>query len=318
MKNRKLTLGIILTLLLIFLPITIFSTTMHIKLSKPVDENPNKQFKINNKLYFYNDSKELLGTYTCEHPDGYCDYAVFKNEFTTSLYEYQPESLTKTSLINNTFAFIMDCETTKIGEAPIILYDVLNSRAYQKYSEVKNYGIGIENNYYIVKSIDKETWGLIQVSNDIKEKISPKYDYIGLSNTLNKNNKIESSRFAVLENNNWKLVDSDGKDLTTTYDKDIVSYDDKYIVLTDENQMYLMDYNGISYLNGSYKHISFYNKYLKIVDSSNNFYLYDLDKKEAVTSVRKIDNIDDVKLTTENNLIRIFVNNALVENVEID
>ena len=101
MQNRKSTLIVIIVLLVIFLPLAIFTTTMHMKDKNQVIESPNHEFFYNGKLYFYHND-ELLGTYTCESDD-YCDYAISRNNFSYELAEHKGETNEKIPLINNRY-----------------------------------------------------------------------------------------------------------------------------------------------------------------------------------------------------------------------
>ena len=56
MKKSKLTLGLIIVLLILFLPLSVASFFLHKKYTTPVVINPKKEFKFENKLYFYQKS----------------------------------------------------------------------------------------------------------------------------------------------------------------------------------------------------------------------------------------------------------------------
>jgi len=314
-KNRKITLLIIIILLILFVPITIFSTIMHFKNAKPLTGNKNQEFKYDGKLYFY-DKGYLLGTYTCKNNDGYCDYSVTKVKSDYSLDEKKLEKSTKLYLINKRYAFLMDAKMSELASAEIILYDILSNQILAKYREVKNYG-GIENNYYIVKNTS-DKWGVISVNDKVNVEIPFEYDYIGLANHENVDTKeIESEIFAVLSNNSWQLIDVNEAVFTSMIDNEIVTYNNEYVVVSDGIFMSLMDFDGLTYLN-MYNYINFYDKYLTIIDSMNNFYLYDLNNNMKVTDSYMVESIDDVKLESVEKEIILKINNEEKERIAIN
>ena len=72
MKNNKMVLPVIIILLIIFLPLTVIGS--YKSLSKGTSlENPSKEHKYNNKLFYYDSEGKLLGTYECTSSD--CDDA---------------------------------------------------------------------------------------------------------------------------------------------------------------------------------------------------------------------------------------------------
>lgn len=316
MKNRKITLWVIIVLLIIFIPITIFSSIMHFKNADPLVENKNHDFKYNGKLYFYN-KNELLGTYTCKNTDGYCDYAVTTVKSNYSLDEKKLEKSTKLSLIDNQYAFLMDAKTTDLATSQIFLYDVLSNKMLAKYMEVKNYGVGIEDNYYIVKNTNNK-WGVISIGEKLNVEIPFEYDYIGLANRENnETGEIEADIFAVLKEDKWQLIDVNEAAFTDLLSNEIVSYNSKYVVVKDVDFVSLMDFNNMRYLN-MYQYINFYDKYLTIIDSLNQFYLYDLNSNMKVSESYSVSSIEDVDLENSQNEIIIKINGETKERIAIE
>ncbi len=314
MQNKKISLIVIIVLLILFLPITIFATTMHyIDRNKEV-ENKNHDFYSDGKLYFYN-KDTLLGKYTCQSTD-YCDYAVSRNSSTYSLKEPKVSGSKKQSLIYNRYAILMDTATTNLLDANMILYDVINEEIYANYKEIKNYGVGIENNYYIAQN-EEDLWGVLEITDEVKEIIPFQYDYIGLRDIKNAEGKIKSDCFAVYENNTWYLIDSQNNKLSDAFTDSFVNYNDYYVITTNTTQMNLLTYNGINRLFGSYPYLDFWDKYIAVVDNSSNFYLYDLDSNKEVSKRHVLTNIQDLSYKIENDFIRIYFGEELIENVAI-
>lgn len=316
MKNKKITLWAIIILLIIFIPMAAFSTIMHYKNANQPEENPNHQLRYEGKLYFYNNN-ELLGTYTCENYNEYCNYAIstVKNDY--SLDERNVESNTKLPIVNNRFVFIMDAKTEELADAEILLYDLSFGKVIGEYKEVKNYGIGIENDYYIIKN-QKDLWGVVSLENGIALKLPFEYDYIGLSNKVDsETEKVSSDMFAVLKEDSWQLIDINGATFVDELTSEIFAYNTEYVVLNNGNSMQLIDYKENIILNG-YKYINFYNKYLQIIDTFNQFYLYDLNKKERISNVYAVTSIEDIELNIENNEIQIIKDDNIEETIAIE
>lgn len=315
MKDKKITLWVIIILLIVFLPMTIFSTIMHFKNTNLPEENPEHAFKFDGKLYFY-DEEKLLGTYTCSNVLEHCDLAVSSVNATTSLEEYEEAEKSTLPVIANRFVFLTDSSKNEGKNSPILLYDLETNRVIGRYKSVKNYGIGIENDYYILESED-ELWGVVSFENGIVVLLPFQYDYIGLANHINsETNKIESNLFAVKNNDNWQLMDVNGASFTDPISENLVSYNYEYIIEEENGVMKLMNYYNQTILQ-NYKYLHFYNKYIAVIDIFSQFYLYDVNSKERITDMYFVESIEDIELVTNEEGIQIFRNGNLEETVEI-
>lgn len=321
MKKNKLTLGMIISLLVIFLPLSVYSFILHKKLSIKVEDNPNKEFRYENKLYFYQDNN-LLGTYECTNFLEYCDFAYTSEGKTTSLNELDSKKK-KLTLVNNRFAFLMDTPTANLLDANIILYDLTFKRAISNYKEVKDYEIGIERDYYIVKNTN-DLWGVMNFRDGIVNSIPFQYDFIGLVNKLGINGKINSDIFAVSKDNKWQLLEGNGEALTPLFASSIYNYNSSYVILSDDDGLSLVNLQGTLMLNDKYKFMDFYDSekviadyYLKVIDKNNQFYIYDLRLKKNLTTPVNVNSINEVKLEEKKGSLEVYINDKLVENVTL-
>lgn len=316
MQNKKTTLIVIIVLLILFVPLAVVSTTLHFKMKGTKDNvNPNHEFQYEGQLYFYNQN-ELIGTYTCQNTD-YCDYAILSSNYKYSLDEYQPEKLNKVSLIHNRYAFLMDTTTDSLANVEIILYDVKLQKEISRFKEVKNYGIGISHDNYIVQNKDG-LWGVIQFYDGVNLKIPFTYDYIGLVGQKEEETKlIASDTFAVFKDNVWYLIDINNNKLTDSFIENIYTYNNDYVVTTNGNSMKLLTYNSRNRLFGDYKYINFCSKYIALIDNSNTFFLFDLQANKEVSNHHIVTNPKNLKLEKINNIIQIYVDEKLVETVAI-
>ena len=315
MPNRKYTLVAIVLLLVIFVPLALFTTILHFKETPDIIENPDREFKYNNKLYFYQSNK-LLGVYPCSNTD-YCDYAMPKSNYLEATLEHRETKNEKLSLIQNRYAFLTDSSLATLGEAEVILYDVVDGKEIGRYKEIKNYGVGINNDYYIVKNKDN-AWGVLELSNQANVKIPFAYDYILLADNLDKStNKIVAKTFAVFKDNTWYLVDSNNNKVSTTFFETIVGYNENYVVAKNGVNVHLFNYQGVSSLAGNYRYINFCGNYLALVDESNIFYLYDLAGNKEIGNRYNVANPSDLRFEVSGDYIRVSLGKEMIENIAI-
>lgn len=315
MQKRKSTFVVIIVLLILFVPLAVFSTILHIKYKDPVVENPNHEFLYNGKLYFYEENN-LLGTYTCESID-YCDYAVSRNNLLSNTLEHKEGTLKKMSLIENRYAFLMDAPLANLTNAEFILYDVKEQKELERYLEVKNYGIGINNNQYIVKN-KEDKWGVLEISNEVQVKIPFLYDYIALKDQIDPTtNQLMSGKYAVAKDRTWYLIDENNNKVSASLTETIATYSNDAIITTTSGTMRILDYQGIEKLSGNYKYLNFVRNYIAIVNDANNFYLYDLANNKDVGNRYNIENPSDLSFEITEQYIRVMVAGELLENVAI-
>ena len=74
--------------------------------------------------------------------------------------------------------------------------------------------------------------------------IDYKYDFIGLANKLNDQGLIDNSKFIVLENGNWKLIDKADNPLTSDFKQPIYDYNDSHVILSIGNSYQIFNYHN--------------------------------------------------------------------------
>ncbi len=315
MQNRKSTLIVIIVLLILFVPLAIVSTILHFQNKNTVVENANHEFFYEGKLYFYK-NEELLGTYTCQNTD-YCDYAVSKNNFEYDLLEHKEEKAEKITLINDRYAFIIDTTTDKLNEAEIILYDLKIKKEIGRYQEVKNYGIGIDHNNYLVKN-NEGLWGVLQFYDGVNLKIPFTYSYMALSDQKDAtSNLISSDIISVLKDGSWYLIDINNNKLTENFTDKIVTYNNEYVVTSNNSTMHLSTYTGTERLSGEYQYLKLCGKYLAIVDQNNSFYFYDLVNNKEVSLRHSIKDPNTLRFDVTNESIKVYSGTEMIENIAI-
>lgn len=328
MENRKAALIVIILLLVISVPCSIFGIVYkYVFLNRPAEiettKRPNEEFFQNGVLNFY-EYGELLGQYTCKNPQGYCGWAYETNDDDTySLRYYNDNSIDTIFLVSNRYAFILDVEEEKENykDDNIILYDVLSKKEVGIYKGVKDYSIGINNNYYIVQD-ENSKWGVIQLTKDgMTETIPFEYDYIGLQEKLDsQSSKIVSNVFAVLKNKEWYLIDLSNSQLSKPVTTPIISYNNDSMIVNYYSKESLFNLQGIIQLNGqSYNHIEYVKQYVGYIDNDNNFSVidYNNDNNLITKDLYPVNNYKDIELrTNDDENIDIYISGEFKETVE--
>ena len=315
-KNKKSVLILIIVLMIIVIPCSIWGTINHFTASNKSDNNVNKEFHYNNKLYFYN-VNNLLGTYTCTN--SVCDYAYGTiDDSSYALRYHQVTTDEQIKLVNNRYAFIVDTTSSNAPykDANVILYDVVGGRNTGTFSAVKNYAIGLENNQYIIKNMEG-LWGVVAL-NDTPSLIIPySYNYIGIHDVpANNSTSLETDTYVVKDTTGWKLISNQNVDLTSYFNYPIYDYNSKYVAVKNNDYYFLYDYSNNLVVSFGYKNIKFMGEYIGVLNSNNQFYVInptttaDLSKKYTVNS------LDDVSYTISSNGLTLSINNIVVETIK--
>lgn len=309
-KHKKGAFIITLVLFLIFLPLTVIGIMYH-KQNK--DDNPNKVFYLNNKLYFYSKGN-LLGTYECQFKNcGYAKESNLDSDYKIDSYV----SLLTPKIINNKYAFISDY---KDNQSMIYLFDIKNNDSSIMYESYNDYGIGINDNYYIIKGLNG-LYGVIKVTDKVETVIPFNYEYIALYNKVDlETNKLDNSKFIVKKDNKWKLIDASEGEYTALFDDVITAYDDTTVITKKDDFYNLSLYNGTPKVIGSfinYKKLNYIGNYLEVIDITNNYYIYNLNTMSKVSQSYIVN--ENTQITTEekDNSIIIVIDGEEKETIEI-
>ncbi len=260
MKDKK-TLITIIVLLCIFVPSAIYGTYKHIDIKKHKldDNNVNKDFIYNNKLYFYQDDK-LLSTYACST----CAKAknTYKSEYHTNYYQFGSEEIEP--VINSNFGIFQN-------NGAVMLYNLVGSAPVDTYEEVINYGTPASSKFLINKKDGK--WGIIFLDFS-SNTIGNDYDYIALPAHFNED-VLSSAKFIVKQNNLWYILNADGTLYSEASSVEIVDFNDSYYI-TYDGTYHILDYNGVEYLANINK-VNVYGvgKYIFIMSDNNLLLMYE-------------------------------------------
>lgn len=315
-KLQKVSFIVILILLLIFIPLTCYSIYLKIYYVKPntEPENINKEMFFDGKLWFYSKTGDLLGTYTCQTKN--CEYgknSVEDDKYSLLYHKSEEESFLP--IINDRFVFIKDANNETSKELRFLDLEQPNNYKDLRYSSVKNYNVGLENNLYIIEN-QEQKYGILQINAMPMSLVPCTYDFIGVVDNLNDDGMLISDHFVALKENEWMIIDSSNAKLTKDIEDEIVTFNGTYIITKNENDLtHVVNYNNESVLNGDYISLDFVGKYL-LCQTENAIYLYDLVHNEIVSEEHTITDKDTFKAEiNDSNIIEIYINDEVVERV---
>lgn len=240
MGEKKAVLITIIVLLCIFLPFTIIGIVNNKDISKPKEDNENPRHELfyQGKLWFYDDKNKLISNYEClTELCGLAKGDIDDQEYNINY--YQDGSLEFVNYGTN-FAFISDGD--------IKLFNIKAGSVLTTYSNVKTYNASISNDRVIVKN-NEGLWGVLSIGEILENNLPFEYDFIGLKNKLNEDNKIISDKFIVKKDNHWFIVNETNEILSGYILNPIVDYNDYYIISYNINRYYVSTFNNINYFN---------------------------------------------------------------------
>ena len=309
-KYKKGAFIITIVLFIISLPFTIMGIIFHREQTGA--SNTNQEFHYKNKLYFYDTSKNLLGTYECKYTNcGYANETIDDGNYGINYFNLTMQT---DKMIDNRFAILSDYDSS---QSEIIIYDIKDKKELARYLEYKIYNVGLDNNYIIVKSISGY-YGVIEIKNNEIQTVLPfEYNYIALPNKV-KNSKIASDNFIVFKDNLWSIINKESK-LTSDFVNIIVDYDDSNVIVKNQNEKYnLLSYTGISKLIGEYKSIKYLGNALEVRDSMNNYYILNKNTLIRLSNTYQVSDESIISTNVGNDgNINIIIDNETKETVEI-
>ena len=294
MKNNKMVLPVIIILLIIFLPLTVIGSYKNLSKGTSL-ENPGKEHKYNNKLFYYDKTGKLLGTYECTSSE--CDDAKTEIDDETNDF-YKEGDKNDIGVFNTDNVFIKDGDK-------IYLYSLGTKIKLLTVNLLKDYNIDIEGNYLIVKN-EENLYGLFDL-NAGNFKIKPSYDYMALANKI-KDDKLVSDKIIVKKLNGYFLIDAEDNSLTDTFGVPIYDYNDKYIISKNNDIYTFYKYTGENVLSDlTVKNYENYEDLMIITTVNNELYIYDVPSEVVLKSYVPVgtDNlsyeISDNKIIIKNN-----------------
>lgn len=302
MKDKK-TLITIIVLLVIFLPIGLFGTIKSFSTTKSdvKDDNPNKEFKYNNKLYFYYNDK-LLSTYECST----CTLAsssIDDINYHTNYYKSDDKELA--SVLNEYYGLFKENDN-------IILYNLVNNKKIDSYKSIKNYNIEATSKFAITEKSSGKGVIFFDLSNS---PIPNVYEYITLPSHII-DNKLDTSKFIVKKDNMWSVISANKKVDVAPIIDEIVDFNDSYYITFANNTYHIYDRNNIEYLENLPKtNVYGVGKYIFVLNN-NQLFIYE-NCLSPVIKIMELPNYNSIYFYQNNNKIDIMIDENLHETLEL-
>lgn len=302
MKDKK-TLITIIVLLVIFLPIGLFGTIKSFSTTKSdvKDDNPNKEFKYNNKLYFYYNDK-LLSTYECST----CTLAsssIDDINYHTNYYKSDDKELA--GVLNEYYGLFKENDN-------IILYNLVNNKKIDSYKSIKNYNIDATSKFAITEKSSGKGVIFFDLSNS---PIPNVYEYITVPSHII-DNKLDTSKFIVKKDNMWSVISANKKVDVAPIIDEIVDFNDSYYITFANNTYHIYDRNNIEYLENLPKtNVYGVGKYIFVLNN-NQLFIYE-NCLSPVIKIMELPNYNSIYFYQNNNKIDIMIDENLHETLEL-
>ncbi len=197
-----------------------------------VPENENHADKYKGLLYYYNDDRELIGTYQCINTVRDCDKAIGGNDI-YNIYNSDPLTIRKENYIDTIhgkYAFIDDSKNqlakpnTEDYDRIIYLFDIEKNELIAEYKDIKSSYQDeytkkyVGDNYnYIVKNNDNK-WGIIKVNEDgtIEETLPFEYESINYDQ--------DTKYYIMKKDSKWYIYNLEVKD-KVSFETEKIIYD---------------------------------------------------------------------------------------------
>lgn len=306
MKNKKVTLIVIIVLLAINIPLTILGFIF--KAPAVENQNPNHEMFLDGYIWFYNENDEYLSRYQCqtnicELTKGSIDDSTFDIDF------YSGGTSLSTSVIDMKYAFITD-------GSEIHLYDIVKGEILSSYVSLKNYNVETINNIFILETND-EMYGVVSFVDGFKTVVPFEYDFIGVSDRLTIDGYLNTEKYIVKKDATWYVVDNTNDALTVTFNNPIV-YNNDNIVITKTNEIFeVYSFEGTRYLeNFAIKQYYMEDKYMIYV-TDNYIFVFDNMDSNPIKNISLTNSSRDIKVERHDNLVDIYLDDSVVETLEI-
>lgn len=302
MKDKK-TLITIIVLLVIFLPIGLFGTIKSFSTTKSdvKDDNPNKEFKYNNKLYFYYNDK-LLSTYECST----CTLATSSIDdinYHTNYYKSDDKELA--GVLNEYYGLFKEKDN-------IILYNLVNNKKIDSYKSIKNYNIEATSKFAITEKSSGKGVIFFDLSNS---PIPNVYEYITLPSHII-DNKLDTSKFIVKKDNMWSIISANKEVDVAPIIDEIVDFNDSYYITFANNTYHIYDRNNIEYLENLPKtNVYGVGKYIFVLNN-NQLFIYE-NCLSPVIKIMELPYYNSIYFYQNNNKIDIMIDENLHETLEL-
>lgn len=304
MQDKK-TLITIIMLLVIFLPLAVYGTYMHAQgESVIIDDNPNKEYILNNKVYFYN-SGVLTSTYECTDNCSVATPVIDDDQYNINYYSLGTKEAT--TFLSNGYALFQE------GNYIVLYNTALNSKLLQ-FDLIKDYSIEHTHPVLIIKS--NGLYGVISL-NDMQPMINYKYDFIGIPNRVN-DGVLDTSKFIAKSGSYWYVLESDGTYNHEAFREPIIDFNSKYVIVKNLGIYKIYDYTKNEYLSTiNKKHVYCIGEYVIVINSNNGLEIYSDMNLPSIRSM-SLPNYTNINFSLIGNKIDIFIDGNSYQSIVLN
>lgn len=251
-------------------------------------------------LYFVVNNKDI-GTYNCKNKDKNLCYVAYENnddDFDETKYENQDNNKIRSKIYQNRYVLVFDNKNKK--DDNLVLYDIKEKKNLGNYLNIKTYQL--ENDNIVFLKDDKEKYGVVEFnSNKMNQIIKFDYDYLGV---ITENKDINDNKIVAKKDDGYFLINFEGNNLTKTLTGKIKNYNNKYVKTMDATNKYILyDYEGNKIIDS-----------LNYIDLLDNYYLaVDLENKLKVYGYDNTKYIEEGIPLYNNNYVKTIVKNGVTE-----
>ena len=272
-KKQKITVIVLSVILLIVIGCLLFFLLKK-KPEEKVDKGPEVVIQKDNYKYIdgtliiLNEKEEEIGKYECNNKDEKLCYVA---------YESNEDRFDNDLIVDETGAQI-DQRTKVYSEQYVFIYDnkegnsLIHLYDLKENKVVETYQLIKSHGEIIVLKNKDGKYGVIGLtSTGVTNTVDFNYDYIGIAN----NQKEEVTRFVTKKGNKWYLTDFNGSDVTKAFSYEIKGFNNGYVKVVNQSGKYLLyNYEAQEIGNQSYDYIELLNDYAAVI-TNQKLYIRD-------------------------------------------
>ncbi len=314
--NDKKTLYTILVLLVIFAPMGIYGTIKHFNQEEIIiDDNPNKEFILNNKVYLYQNGS-LIKTYSCVSDCTKVTTSIDDNTYNINYYTRGEEEAP--TIIGTDYALFMENEKVN-------LFNFTTEKSLFTFDSIKTYNVKHSSPIIITKA---DGFSAVMDISNLKVIIPSKtFTFIGIPNRVT-DGILDTTKFIVQKDSNWYVYDLNSENEDKLVNKlpfrvPIVDFNDNYVITANQVGNYTInDYDQNSYLeNINKRKVYLINKYIVILTynelNEESLVIYEDALSDAIYNLN-LPTYEKLDLDYENNNIMVYLDDNLYQSIVLN
>ena len=302
LSGRTKTIIIIVSVLVFLL---IIGAILYLNIMNREDNNQKKvivakdNYRYEDGVLYFVVNNKDIGSYECKNKDEKLCYVAYEVNDDDYDVTYKREDKLRSKIIKNKYAFVFD--NKEKSDDKIILYNIKSSKDVGIFTNIKTYD-KLDNIVFAKNNDDK--YGVIDFSDGTnKIKIDFDYDHLGI---ITEDKNINEEIIVASKNAEYSLLDYDGKAVSKTLSSQIRNYNNMYIKTMDATKVYeLYDYEGKK-IAENYKYIDLLDEYYLAVDKENKLKIFDYENNKYIE--------DGIELYNNNYIKTVKVEDSLEEN----